>query len=681
MKTHAILSWHHACCLSLCLALLSCQPTSGPTTTGLRPVSSLQPASEHFAELEAEYAGFATQALSQSYLERKVRTLIANNDGEGLRREIEFAEYKHPELLIDVMQANPELYEAAAAMPEIIEYRQQNPAFDSYMVELSGVPPVLPVITAFSLSSGSSGDEVMVSGENFTGINSLQFNGVEAPFTINSPTQITTYVPFGNVSTGTLSLSTASQTVHSETAFQIDSRILLVKPNAAGSGTGWQAAYTDLQAALDTAQAGDQIWLAEGIYTPTQPLNIEDPRDVSFVLKPQVSLYGGFAGEHETQLQERDFEAHLSILSGDLAGDDIYASQGVTHQNTAENAYRVVMGAQGARLDGLTIQGGVGKVEIDEHFQWGGGGGGLYNEDLSIDLEHVVFRYNGRIPHSIFGGAIYNKNSTSNLTHVLFQQNVATDGGAMFNYQSQTNLNQVIFSQNESFESGGGIYNSSESVLNMHHVIFDSNSSMYGGGVYQDEASSLTLENGVFTKNYASNEGGGLHCLANQELVLKNVVFSENTSMGRGAFFHLPLANTVLNHVTLYNNKSSAGGTSLSLHETNVVDHLVGAANINNLLIWNDEVASGLSETQILGDQQAFVTIEDPFVNSENPEGSGWFSCGAGLRLNSNTYVTETLQGQGVTHASAMPQDLSGQTRKTVPEPGAYELINPCVNP
>ncbi|MET4074790.1 IPT/TIG domain-containing protein [Hymenobacter sp. UYCo722] len=52
-------------------------------------------------------------------------------------------------------------------------------------------------ITTLSPSSGGIGTTVVITGTNFTGAGSVTFNGVSAPFTLNSPTQITTVVPFG----------------------------------------------------------------------------------------------------------------------------------------------------------------------------------------------------------------------------------------------------------------------------------------------------------------------------------------------------------------------------------------------------------------------------------------------------------------------------------------------------
>ena len=52
-------------------------------------------------------------------------------------------------------------------------------------------------LTTLSPSSGPIGTTVVITGINFTGAGSVSFNGVNAPFTLNSPTQLTTVVPFG----------------------------------------------------------------------------------------------------------------------------------------------------------------------------------------------------------------------------------------------------------------------------------------------------------------------------------------------------------------------------------------------------------------------------------------------------------------------------------------------------
>ena len=112
-----------------------------------------------------------------------------------------------------------------------------------------------------------------------------------------------------------------------------------------------------LQTALATAiVAGDQVWIAQGSYTP----HADDPA-ATFTIPAGVLVYGGFAG-NEAALADRAGAA--TILSGDLMSDDI-ARPAATVDRTAydatrdDNSYTVVTitGAD-VTLDRLTIEGG-----------------------------------------------------------------------------------------------------------------------------------------------------------------------------------------------------------------------------------------------------------------------------------------------------------------------------------
>src|SRR5690606_7714723 len=94
-----------------------------------------------------------------------------------------------------------------------------------------------------------------------------------------------------------------------------------------GDGASWATAFHDLQDALAIAQAGDEVWIAEGLYKPTEGSD----RTATFTLMSGVALYGGFDGT-ETQREERDWEANVTVLSGDV---------GVPGDST-DNAYHVV---------------------------------------------------------------------------------------------------------------------------------------------------------------------------------------------------------------------------------------------------------------------------------------------------------------------------------------------------
>ena len=71
----------------------------------------------------------------------------------------------------------------------------------------------------------------------------------------------------------------------------------------ANSGSSWESAKRTVQAAVNTATAGDRIWVAEGMYHE------------SIRLKNGIRLYGGFSGK-ESSFSERDFAAHETVLDG-----------------------------------------------------------------------------------------------------------------------------------------------------------------------------------------------------------------------------------------------------------------------------------------------------------------------------------------------------------------------------
>src|SRR5699024_10182918 len=95
-----------------------------------------------------------------------------------------------------------------------------------------------------------------------------------------------------------------------------------------GDGQSWSSAFQTLQDALacvrNEAESGEacegvsELWIAEGVYYPDQGggMEEEDP-EASFTLVEGVSLYGGLAGS-EDRRDQRDPEANVTILSGDV---------------------------------------------------------------------------------------------------------------------------------------------------------------------------------------------------------------------------------------------------------------------------------------------------------------------------------------------------------------------------
>jgi predicted outer membrane repeat protein len=230
----------------------------------------------------------------------------------------------------------------------------------------------------------------------------------------------------------------------------------------ANDGTSWTNAYTDLQLALGASPC-TEVWVAAGVYKPTTGTD----RTATFRLKNGVTLYGGFAGT-ETVRDERDWTANVTILSGDLNGDDV----GFT--NNSENVYHVVTGATGATLDGFTITAG--------------------NANVANVMDSAVV-----------GGGMYNYlSSNPTLTNVTFTNNSATTlrGGGMYNYQSSPTLTNVTFSSNSAFTTGGGMYNEVGSNPQIRNTIFWGNTATSGAQIY-NTGSAPVVSDSVVQDGYA----------------------------------------------------------------------------------------------------------------------------------------------------------------------------------
>jgi len=143
-------------------------------------------------------------------------------------------------------------------------------------------------------------------------------------------------------------------------------------PGPTHDGLSWTTAYTTVQDALDVANNPAnattiyEIWVAAGVYY----LN---DREESFRLNhDNVRLYGGFAGS-ETARDQRDWAAHVTVLSGDVNGD------GAPYNNAFHVLY--LDGENDANItadtviDGFTVTGGSATLLGDPPH---GSGGGLY---------------------------------------------------------------------------------------------------------------------------------------------------------------------------------------------------------------------------------------------------------------------------------------------------------------
>ena len=260
-------------------------------------------------------------------------------------------------------------------------------------------------------------------------------------------------------------------------------------PGPTHDGSSWQNAFTDLQQALSIANptGGNtvNIDVAKGTYTPTSTTD----RTISFQLKNNVRLLGGFAGFGATNPNARDIAANSTILSGNIGALN----------NKSDNSAIIVIGSgtdASAVIDGFTISNAT---------QDGSLGAAMFNQSGSPTISNCTFSGN---TNTASGGGMYNYlNSSPNITNCLFNDNSASAGGGMINFQnSAPTLTNCSFSENISSGGGGAIYNGRDCSTMIMNCNFTDNKSEAGGAIVID-GSTPTLIGCTFQNNSADIAG------------------------------------------------------------------------------------------------------------------------------------------------------------------------------
>ncbi|QEC43263.1 MBG domain-containing protein [Pseudobacter ginsenosidimutans] len=375
--------------------------------------------------------------------------------------------------------------------------------------------------------------------------------------------------------------------------------VFFVKPTASGNGSGssWDNASADLQAMINAAAAGDEIWVAAGTYKPASlpgGSNTSGPRDVAFVLKSDVKIYGGFSGT-ETALGQRNATTNTTTLSGDI---------GVASDAT-DNAYHVVVSINntaGTLLDGFTVSGG------------NANGEGFY----SID-NRSVFRY--------CGGGILARGSSATFSNIIVASNQCATAGT-------------------GNGSGAGIYSINSSLvlkdarLQQNKASSSTTSGGLGGGLCMigtaDSVNNTSFTNVTVTGNETTNAGAGIFVQAWSKPVFTDVVFTENiagTSAGGLIIIGNSAGNNVatLNNVSFTKNKANAGNGG-ALFLSNYVN-----ATMNNLSFTENESSALAGALYCIGGADAFSNLE--FTNTSFTKNKSGTSGGAMYINNYNNCI------------------------------------------
>jgi hypothetical protein len=374
---------------------------------------------------------------------------------------------------------------------------------------------------------------------------------------------------------------------------------LYVKPDSTGNCRNWNHAC-DLQTALEAAQPGDEIWVAAGIHRPAGT----NAYEILFTLRNGVALYGGFAGT-ETAREQRDWVSNVTVLSGDLAGDDLTDPDGVVtdpeniHGRNARNVLFSKGVTETARIDGFVVTAGNG-------VQWVGGG--MYNSQSSPTVANVIFSGN----QAQSGGGMFNSESNPTLMNVTFAANNAEFGGRINDARSNPTLTNVTFFGNTA-DFGGGMCNwSSDPALK--NVTFRANSAtVFGGGMHNSGGGDPSLINVTFHANSAEKMGGGMYN-ENSNPTLINATFAANTATHGGGMLNFESSPKLVN-VTLGANAAQVGGGSNAVNSN---------SKLTNTIVWGNIGAD--EHAQISNNPDSRPTIAHSDIQGCHGSGARWDS-------------------------------------------------------
>ncbi len=316
------------------------------------------------------------------------------------------------------------------------------------------------------------------------------------------------------------------------------------------NGLSWASAYTNLQNALDGAEANSEIWVSSGTYTPTRSGSTPARTD-TFMLKDGVGIYGGFSGV-ETSRNQRDWVSNVTTLSGEILNPGI-----------ADNCYHVVTGngvSDSTVLDGFVIRDGRTAMTTP-----------------GTDDD---------------GAGMLNIASSPLIRNCIFTNNVAARrGGGMFcSSSSAPVVENCVFRDNESENyRGGGLFGTA-SPVRVTNCEFYNNSARDGGAICDSKDPSLLITNCTTYENSATN-GGGIYISCNSSYDcttdLANCTFYENSANNGGAVYGKNVdTNPIITSCILWGNSSLCGeicnvdGATATLSYCDIQDGYSGTGNI-----------------------------------------------------------------------------------------------------
>jgi len=396
--------------------------------------------------------------------------------------------------------------------------------------------------------------------------------------------------------------------------------------SGANDGSTWENAFTNIYDAFNSAEEGDEVWVAQGTYIAAES------RTNFVTLNKNIQIYGGFLGS-ETQLDDRNAESNITTITGDINGDDV-PDDFIT--NKEENAMHILfldtLVNNATIIDGFTFRNGHADDDTGSGNTRRAGGILSYGSPI---VQNCTFTGN----YGYFAGALYPRGILASQTQIKdcsFIRNHAGFAGASYYVGVEgLEVSDCRFEGNTADNSAGAVYNTGSSSTTMTNCIFIDNETGpddRGGAIFNYE-SFLSLENCSFDNNEASRTGGAIHSTTDTSLVagvtIVNSSFTNNNSFGWGGA------------VTLYGENQSLEVKGSQFTDNNCFQSggalhvgFLGSATIDSCLFHNNTSTFGGGAIFCQNENTKLNVTNSSFTENIADSSGGAISCNGGQQSN-----------------------------------------------
>lgn len=348
-----------------------------------------------------------------------------------------------------------------------------------------------------------------------------------------------------------------------------------------------------LKSGINSAGNGDQVWVAEGTYTPTS--NSGDIAASFKITQDGLKLYGGFVGT-ETSIDDRKSPLPVTKLSGDIGSG-------------SHSTHVVELVGNHIMINGVTISDGYAiGLKDGENYCIDCFGGGIFilnSETSAADGNYNYTNDNNNNNHNrIKGKKNIQRNRNTNGNRNRYTRNGKTIGifgedsmTVNYNYNNvQTipdnektyyyTLSQVTLSNNKAIQ-GGGIFSYAYIELTIEDCIFTNNEAFdgtdhagAGGALFSTYHSTIIVSNSQFTNNIASTAGGAISIDYGITATISDSIFGgNNVTYGHGGAIYMTDRNSNSGDTTLTsencqytNNYASGYGGAIFMYYDSIGD-------------------------------------------------------------------------------------------------------------